>query len=235
MGFLTDLLDNSNMPWITAIILGLLTAISPCPLATNITAIGYISKDIDDKRKVFFNGIFYTIGRAVTYTGLALFIMLGADQFKFSDFLQRYGEKVIGPLLLIIGLFMLDLIRINLPDLQGLSKRMEKKIKWGYGNAILLGLVLALAFCPYSGVLYFGMLIPLSMSSSSGLLLPPIFAVATAIPVIILSWLLAYMVGRVSSFYNMVKSFELWFRRIAAVLFILIGLYYIVRIYIIRF
>jgi sulfite exporter TauE/SafE len=234
MGFLTDLLDNSTMPWITAILLGLLTAISPCPLATNITAIGYISKDVEDKRRVFFNGIFYTAGRAITYTGLALIIMLGADQIKFSGVLQKYGEKIIGPVLLIIGLFMLDLIKINIPGWHNLSEGMQKKKKWGYADAILLGLILALAFCPYSGVLYFGMLIPLSLSSSSGLLLPPIFAVATAIPVIILAWLLAYMVGRVSNFYNKMKTFELWFRRIASVLFIIIGLYHIIRIYFIK-
>jgi cytochrome c biogenesis protein CcdA len=234
MGFLTDLLDTSTVPWITAILLGLLTAISPCPLATNITAIGFISKDVDDRRRVFYNGIFYTAGRATTYTGLALIIMLGADKLQFSGFLQKYGEKIIGPLLLIIGLLMLDLIRINIPGRNNLSNSMQKKRKWRYIDALLLGVVLALAFCPYSGVLYFGMLLPLSLSSSSGLLLPPVFAVATAIPVIILAWLIAYTVSKVSSFYNRIKTFELWFRRITAVLFIIIGLYYIARIFIIK-
>lgn len=234
MEFLTDLLDNSTVPWITAILLGLLTAVSPCPLATNITAIGYISKDVEDKRRVFYNGIFYTVGRVITYTGLALIIMLGADQFKFSGFLQRYGEKIIGPLLFIIGLFMLDILRINIPGWHKLSDSMQKKKRWGYLDAALLGLVLALAFCPYSGVLYFGMLIPLSLSSSSGFLLPPVFAVATAVPVIILAWLIAYTISRVSGFYNRMKTFELWVRRIAAVLFIIIGLYYIIRILFIR-
>jgi sulfite exporter TauE/SafE len=234
MEFLTDLLDNSTVPWVTAILLGLLTAISPCPLATNITAIGYISKDVEDKSKVFYNGIFYTIGRVITYSGLALIIMLGADQIQFSGFLQKYGEKLIGPLLIIIGLFMLDFIKINIPGLKGLFTGMEKKKTWGYFDALLLGIVLALAFCPYSGVLYFGMLIPLSLSSSSGLLLPPIFALATAIPVIILAWMLAYMMHRVSSLYNRLKSFELWFRRFASVIFIIVGLYYIIRIYLIK-
>lgn len=234
MGFLTELLDNSTVPWITAILLGLLTAISPCPLATNITAIGYISRDAKSKKRVFYNGIFYTAGRAITYTGLAAVIMLGADQLQFSGFLQKYGEKIIGPVLLIIGLFMLDLIRINIPGWHNLSDGMQKKKKWGYADAILLGLILALAFCPYSGVLYFGMLIPLSLSSSSGLLLPLIFAVATAVPVIIVAWLIAYMISRVSSFYNRLKAFELWFRRFAAALFVITGLYYIIRIYLLK-
>lgn len=234
MEFLTDLLDNSTIPGITAFLLGLLTAISPCPLATNITAIGFISKDADDRKRVFFNGIFYTIGRAITYTGLAILIILGADQFQFSGFLQKYGEKVIGPLLLIIGIFMLDLLRINFPVFSRISKGLETKKSWRYIDAVMLGLVLALAFCPYSGVLYFGMLIPLSVSSASGLYLPVIFAVATAFPVIILAWFIAYMINRVSSFYNRIRSFELWFRRLSAVLFIIIGLYYIIRIYILK-
>lgn len=234
MGFLTDLLDNSTVPWITAILLGLLTAISPCPLATNITAIGYISKDIEDKRRVFYNGIFYTAGRAITYTVLAMAIILGADQFQVSGFFQKYGEKVIGFLLLIIGLFMINLIRINIPWLKSLSSGIEKKKNWGYIDAVLLGIVLALAFCPYSGVLYFGILIPLSVSSASGLYLPAIFAIATAIPVIMFAWLIAFMVSTVGSFYNRIKSFELWFRRFAAVLFIIVGLYYIIRIYFLK-
>lgn len=234
MEFLTDLLDNSTVPWLTAVLLGLMTAISPCPLATNITAIGFISRDIEDKRRVFFNGLFYTLGRAVTYTGIALIIVLGADQLSFSGFFQKYGEKIIGPALLIIGLLMLNIINFNLPGVSGLTSGMEKKKRWRYIDAALLGLVFALAFCPYSGVLYFGMLIPLSVSSPSGMYLPVLFALATAIPVIILAWLLAYMVSGVGKFYNKIKSFESWFRRSAAIIFILVGIYYIIRIFILK-
>jgi cytochrome c biogenesis protein CcdA len=107
--FLTGILESSSMPWLSALALGLMTAISPCPLATNITAIGFISRDIENKHRVFLNGLLYTLGRALTYTGIALIIFLGADQFKFSGFFQRYGEKFIGPLLIIIGLSCLIL------------------------------------------------------------------------------------------------------------------------------
>ncbi len=160
MEFLTDLLDNSTMPWLTAFLLGLMTAISPCPLATNITAIGFISRDIENRNRVFINGLLYTLGRAITYTAIALIIFLGADQLKFGGFFQRYGEKIVGPLLIIIGLFMLDIFRINFPGFSKLTTRMQNKKRWGYLDAIFLGLVFALAFCPYSGVLYFGMLVP---------------------------------------------------------------------------
>ncbi|MCX6260767.1 MAG: aromatic aminobenezylarsenical efflux permease ArsG family transporter [Bacteroidia bacterium] len=231
MEFLTNLLDNSTMPWITALLLGLMTAISPCPLATNITAIGFISKDIEDRNRVFFNGLFYTLGRAITYIALALIIFLGVDQLKFSGFFQRYGEKFIGPLLIIIGFLMLDIIKIKFPGFGGLTSRLQNKKKWGYLDAVLLGLVFALAFCPYSGVLYFGILVPLTVTSASGLYLPAVFAIATGIPVIILAWVLAYMVSGLGNVYNKIKSFELWFRRIIAVLFIAVGIYYIIRVF----
>jgi len=229
--FLTGILDSSSMPWLTALILGLMTAISPCPLATNITAIGFISKDLENRNRVFLNGLFYTLGRAITYTLIPLIIYFGADQFKFSGFFQRYGEKIIGPLLVLIGIFMLDIVRINFPGFGRLSEKMEKRKTWRYINAVLLGIVFALAFCPYSGVLYFGMLVPLTISSASGLYLPVVFAIATGIPVIIVAWVLAYTVSGIGVVYNRIKIFELWFRRVIAVVFIIVGLYYIFRIY----
>lgn len=219
------------MPWMTAFLLGLMTAISPCPLATNITAIGFIGKDIENRNRVFINGLFYTLGRAITYTAIALIIFLGADQLKFGGFFQRYGEKIIGPLLILIGLFMLDIIKIKFPGFDKLTSGNQDKKSWGYMDALLLGLVFALAFCPYSGVLYFGMLVPLTVSSASGLYLPVIFAISTGIPVIIIAWVLAYTVSGIGNVYNKIKSFELWFRRIIAVLFIAVGIYYIIRVY----
>ena len=219
------------MPWLTALLLGLMTAISPCPLATNITAVGFISRDIENRNRVFINGLLYTLGRAITYTAIALIIFLGADQLKFGGFFQRYGEKIVGPLLIIIGLFMLDIIKIRFPGFNKLNSRMQDKKKWGYLDAIFLGLVFALAFCPYSGVLYFGMLVPLTVTSASGLYLPIVFAIATGIPVIIFAWIIAYTISGIGGVYNRLKSFELWFRRIIAVLFIGVGIYYIVRVY----
>ena len=229
MEFLTNLLDNSTMPWLSAMVLGLMTSISPCPLATNITAVGFISKDIKERNRVFVNGLLYTFGRAISYTVIALVIYFGADQFKFSGFFQIYGEKILGPLLIIIGLFMLDVIKIKFPGMSGLTSKMEAKTKWGYLDAILLGMVFALAFCPYSGVLYFGMLIPMTVASASGLYLPIVFALATGIPVIIFAWILAYTISGIGTAYNKIRTFEIWFRRVIAVLFILVGIYYVVR------
>jgi cytochrome c biogenesis protein CcdA len=231
MDFLTGLLENSTMPWLTALLLGFMTAISPCPLATNITAVGFISKDIENRNRVFINGLLYTLGRAITYTVIPLIIYLGADQFQFSGVLQQYGEKFLGPLLILIGLLMLDLIKINIPGLNRLNTKMQQKTKWGYFDALLLGMLFALAFCPYSGVLFFGMLVPITISSASGLYLPIVFAIATGIPVILFAWVLAFAVSSIGNVYNTVKIFELWFRRIIAVLFMAVGIYYIIRVF----
>jgi cytochrome c biogenesis protein CcdA len=229
MDFLTNLLENSTMPWVTAFVLGLMTAISPCPLATNITAVGFISKDIENRYRVFVNGLLYTLGRAISYTIIPLVIFLGADQFKLSGFFQQYGEKLLGPLLIIIGLLMLDIIKMNIPGVSRLASKMEKKNSWGYFDAISLGMIFALAFCPYSGVLFFGMLVPITISSASGLYLPVVFAIATGIPVIVFAWVLAFSVSSIGGVYNKIKTFELWFRRVVAMLFIAVGVYYMVR------
>ncbi|MFO7790531.1 MAG: aromatic aminobenezylarsenical efflux permease ArsG family transporter, partial [Bacteroidales bacterium] len=216
---------------VTAFVLGLMTAISPCPLATNITAIGFISKDIEDKKRVFISGLIYTLGRAIAYTLLAVIIFIGADQFEISGWFQKYGEKIICPLMLIIGVLMLDLIKINMPGIGNLTKRFQEKSKHTYWDVLLLGILFALAFCPYSGVLYFGMLIPMTVTSASGLYLPVVFALATGIPVIIFAWLIAYTVSGVGKVYNSLKNFEIWFRRVISILFIGVGIYYIILIY----
>jgi sulfite exporter TauE/SafE len=229
--FLHNLMSNSSTPIITAFILGLMTAISPCPLATNITAIGFISKDVQDKRRVFISGLIYTLGRAIAYTLIAVIIFIGADQFEISGLFSKYGEKFIGPLLIIIGLFMLDVFKIKFPGMNKFSDKFKNKSKHTYWDVLLLGVFFALAFCPYSGVLYFGALIPITVSSASGLYLPIVFAIATGIPVIIFAWLIAYTVSGVGKLYNSIKIFEIWFRRVISVLFIIIGIYYIYIIY----
>ncbi|NBC83689.1 MAG: sulfite exporter TauE/SafE family protein [Bacteroidetes bacterium] len=228
--FLTQLISNSSLPFVSAFVLGLMTAISPCPLATNITAIGFISKDVEHQKKVFINGMVYTLGRALSYTLLAVVISIGADQFRISGWFQQYGEKIIGPMLIVIGLLMFDVLKIKFPGMNTLTERFQNGTN-SYLEVLLLGILFALAFCPYSGVLYFGMLVPMTINSASGLYLPLIFAIATGIPVIIFAWLLAYTVSGVGKLYNRLKTFEIWFRRVIAALFIGVGIYYITIIY----
>lgn len=227
MEFLQTIVSQSEIPILTAFVLGLMTAISPCPLATNISAIGFISRDIEDRKKVFVNGLIYTLGRVISYTGLALILFLGANQIDVSLIFQGWGEKILGPLLILIGLFMLDIIKIKVPDLFGITNKIGEKSKGSYWSTLLLGILFALAFCPYSGVLYFGMLIPITITSPNGLYLPVLYAIATGIPVIIFAWLLAFAMNNVGKLYNSIKTFECWFRRIVAILFMMVGLYYI--------
>lgn len=231
MEFLQNWLDATNVPFLTAFILGIMTAISPCPLATNITAIGFISKDIENKKKIFYNGLWYTLGRAVSYTALGVILYFGASTFQIAKFFQSNGEKFLGPLLIVVGVLMFDFIKFKFPGLSKIGDKMQNRKKNNWWSAMLLGIVFALAFCPYSGVLYFGMLIPITISSPSGLFLPFVFAVATGLPVIIVAWLLAFSISSVGGFYNKIKVFEKWFRRVVAVAFIVVGLYYVYIFY----
>ena len=225
MEFLHNLLQSSGTPWVTALVLGLMTAISPCPLATNITAIGFIGKDIHSRKQVFYNGIIYTLGRGISYTSLGLLFYFGVDQALFSGFLQTWGEMMLGPFLIVTGLFMLGIFTLNITLFTSLREKIERKEKQNFWSVLLLGILFALAFCPYSGVLFFGMLIPITLQSASGLALPLIFAIATGIPVIIFAWLIAYSVGSIGNVYNSIKIFEQWFRKALAVLFLGIGVY----------
>ena len=229
MEYLQNLADGSSWPILTAFLLGLMTAISPCPLATNITATAYLSKDIGNKRRVLFNGVFYTLGRMFTYTALGMIFYFGASQFRIAKLLQGVGGMWLGIALVGIGVLMLDVIRLGGISTGKLAEKLgNKKGKKTYLDAFLLGLLFALAFCPYSGVLYFGGLIPMTIASPSGLLLPPVFAIATGLPVIIIAWLLAYSVGNVGKFYNKMNVFQKWFKRIIAAVFIVVGAYYII-------
>jgi cytochrome c biogenesis protein CcdA len=164
----------------------------------------------------------------VTYTTLGTLFFFGASQFKIAGLMQSIGGIWLGVALLLIGIFMLDIIHLNLPGVGKLTEKFSNKEgKKTYWDAFLLGLLFALAFCPYSGMLYFGGLIPMTIASTSGLLLPPIFAIATGLPVIIIAWLLAYSVSNIGKFYNRMNSFQKWFKRVVAAVFIIVGIYYI--------
>lgn len=229
MDWLQTLLDNSSTPTLTAFLLGLLTALSPCPLATNIAAIGFIGKDIEDRKRIFRNGLLYTLGRILSYTLLGVILILvlkeGASMFGIQKTIGTWGELLLGPLLLVIGLFMLLGDRINLPQFgfKGNAEGLAKKGGWG---ALLIGILFAMAFCPTSGVFYFGMLIPMSATATAGYLLPVIFAMATSIPVLAVAWILAFSVQKMGNFYGKMQKIQKWMKHIVGILFLLVGIYY---------
>ncbi len=234
MEWLQSLLDSSTTPAVTAFLLGLLTALSPCPLATNIAAIGYIGKHIDSRRGMFVQGLLYTLGRVVAYTllGVVLIIVVrsGASVFGIQKFIATYGEMMLPPALLLIGLFMLFGDRLRLPSL-GMGDRGERLARRGGVGALLLGVLFALAFCPTSGVFYFGMLIPMSATATMGYLLPVLFALATALPVLVVAWILAFSAGQIGVVYGKMQAIQRWLNIVVGVLFIGIGIYYCVTIY----
>lgn len=228
MEFLQTLLENYNIPILSAFILGLMTSISPCPLATNITATAFISKNIGSKRKVFLSGVIYSLGRAFSYTAIGLILFFGASKFHVGRFFQQNGEKYLGPLLIIFGLIMLNILRLNFFGKFNFAEKLsEKFVNKGLLGSFLIGVLFALAFCPYSGALYFGLLIPMTISSFDGLYLPIVFAIGTGIPVILFTYLLAFTASRIGVFYNRIAQVEKWTRTIAGIVFIITGVYYI--------
>ena len=187
MDFLQNLLDQAQLPAASAFLLGLMTALSPCPLATNITAIGYIGRELQDRRRVLLNGLLYTLGRTITYTVLGLVLYFGASVFEVASLFRGWGEKLLGPLLIVVGIVLLDIIPLRIGGLGALTEKFGKNnAKVGYFGALMMGVLFALAFCPYSGVLYFGMLIPLTVATglSAGLVVsavgPPLEQAASS-------------------------------------------------------
>ncbi len=226
MSFMESM-GSSNIPVVAAFFIGLMTAFSPCPLATNITAVAYISRKIDNSRHTILVGLVYTFGRMVSYAGLAsLIVYVGMNSQEIALFLQAYGEKILGPLLLVIGLVMLEIIQFDISGegkLEGLKEKLGEK---GYIGAFLLGVIFALSFCPFSAVLYFGMLIPLALKSNDGILVPSIFAFATGLPVILSSILLVKSASKIGGMINKAQKVEKTVRRLVAYVFLAVGIYY---------
>jgi hypothetical protein len=228
MEHLQELLNSTEAPLLYGIILGFLTAVSPCQFARNITAIGYISRDIQNPGKVFVNGLFYTLGNAAGYLSLGLILFFGASKFSISRVLISSGNMLLGIVLLVGGILMLDVIKIRFPEGGRLLKLIqEKRFRGNKSDAALLGFILSLSFCPYNAALFFGMLIPMTIASIKGLYLPIVYSITTGLPVAIIAFLLAFSVSGIGIFYNKIKAFLVWFNRVVAVIFIITGAYYI--------
>lgn len=223
-----ELFNNANMPILGALLLGLLTAISPCPLATNITATAYISKTLVGKKNVLLSGLLYTLGLALSYTTIALIIIFGASKFYVAKFFQGNGEKFVGPIMLIIGLIMLNIIKLNFLGKTNFTEKLQDKFKdKGLLGSFLLGALFAMAFCPYSGAMYFGVLIPMSIKSSIGFSLPFFFAIGAGSLVLFFTFLIAFSMQKVGKYFNAITKVEKIMRVVAGFLFLFTGLYYI--------
>ena len=229
MDILQTWLESRDVPVLTAFILGLLTAVSPCPLATNITAIGFISKDINSKNRTFLYGLLYTFGRIVAYSllGALLIFMLrrGIDTFDLQSEVSHWGEVLLSPVLIVVGVLMLVGDRLPLSRFGLNASERSERLRGAWGS-VMLGILFAMAFCPTSGLFYFGMLIPMSASASGGYALPAVYALATGLPVVTVAWTIAYSMSNIAGFYQKMQVFQKWLNRIVAVLFIVVGIYY---------
>jgi cytochrome c biogenesis protein CcdA len=212
----------------SALWLGVLTSISPCPLATNVAAVSFIGKQFASAPRVALSGLFYVLGRMLAYLGLGAALIAGLMSAPYlSEFLQKSMNKILGPVLILVGMVLLDLLRFNLPG-GGVGERMQERVgRGGIWGAGLLGLVFALSFCPVSAALFFGSLIPLAVKHGSGVLFPLVFGVGTGLPVIVFAMMIALGARSVGVLFQKLTRAELWARRITGAIFIALGIYYV--------
>ena len=223
-------METSLIPGFSAIWFGILTSISPCPLTTNIIATTYIGKQIKSSYGTLIAGFFYTIGRALAYVVISfiiVFSLLSVPEISF--FLQENMNKILGPLLIIAGLFVLEILSFSLGGFS-LSENFQKRLGAGsIVGACILGFIFALSFCPISAALFFGSIIPLSLKYESRLVLPFLYGVGTAFPVLLFSLIISYSSRIAGNFFNKLTAVELWLRRITGLLFLIIGIYFCMK------
>lgn len=229
-GLLHQFAEGINIPVLSALFLGLITAISPCPMATNIAAIAYVSRRATERRYAVITGALYTLGRMVSYSIIGiLIIVIGLEIPGVASFLQDWGEKILGPLLIVVGLIMLIIDRFSFGlGAEKLASLGGKVADWGMVGGFLLGIIFALAFCPYSAIIFFGVLIPLALKSTGGVALPAVFAIGTGLPVLIFGILISAGIAKVSTWLNAVARIEKVVRIAVSTIFIGVGIYYVV-------
>jgi len=211
----------------TALWLGVLTSISPCPLASNIAAISYIGKSIAQPRRVLLAGVLYALGRVLMYVLLGSVLIASlVNTVSLSDGLQRKMNQILGPVLILAGMLLLELLRVKAIG-SGPSQALTERVgRWGLCGAMALGALFALSFCPVSAALFFGSLIPLAMATGGSIAMPSLYGVGTGLPVILFAGVIGFGARALSSSFQRVAEMERWARRITGVVFILVGLYY---------
>ena len=211
----------------SALWLGILTSISPCPLATNIAAISYIGRRVGSPRQVLFTGLLYTVGRMLAYLALGILLVASLlSKREISVFLQTHVNKLLGPILILVAMFLLELIRVSFSG-GGMSEKMQKRVDaLGVWGALPLGIIFALTFCPVSAALFFGALISISLKVNSSVAVPSVYGAGTALPVLVFAVIIAVSAGSLGKAFNRLSQIEWWARRITGVLFLAIGIHF---------
>jgi cytochrome c-type biogenesis protein len=211
---------------LSALWFGILTSVSPCPLATNITAISFVSRRTGSPRGVLLSGLLYTLGRALVYTAIGVLLvqsLLSAPTVSLT--LQTWMNRLLGPVLILVGMVLLGLLRISVRS-RGVNERLRRRVeRWGLLGALGLGAVFALSFCPVSATLFFGSLLPLAVKHGSGVLLPLIYGIGTAIPVVVFAIVLAFGARWLGKAFERVTQMERWMRTVTGVVFVGVGIY----------
>ena len=220
-------MEPSLLAVATAVWLGILTSISPCPMATNLVAISFISRNVATPGRVFWTGMLYTLGRTLTYSALGALLVgsvLSIPQVSMA--LQYWMNRLLGPILIVVGMFLLDLLRFNFTASLVTNSLQDHAQSWGTWGAGLLGMIFALSFCPVSAAIFFGSLIPLSLKADSPVALPALYGIGTGLPVALFAVGLAAGVQSLSVTLNRLGEIERWARRATGAVFIAVGLYY---------
>lgn len=210
--------------------LGILTSISPCPLATNIAAVSFITRSLGSSKKVLWSGLLYAAGRMLTYVAIAVLAVASLLSLpEVSFFLETNMHKIIGPLLIIVGIILLEVLPITFHMPLAGNSVQERAGKWGLWGSGLLGIVFALTFCPLSAALFFGSLIPLAIDGKSAVLMPSVYGLATALPVVALALFMAFGVKSIGKIFDKLIQIEKWVRKLTAVVFIGAGIYLLLK------
>lgn len=219
-------MDSWYLNILSAFWLGVLTSISPCPLATNVAAISFVARNLGSSQKVLWSGVLYSVGRMLVYIVIAVLAVASLLSLpEVSFFLETNMHKIIGPLLIIVGIILLDLLPISFST-SFLSNSLQNRAgRWGIWGSGLLGVVFALSFCPLSAALFFGSLIPLAVDGKSAVLMPSAFGIGTALPVVVLALVIAFGVKSLGKFFDRLTQLEKWVRKATAFIFIAAGLY----------
>jgi cytochrome c-type biogenesis protein len=208
--------------------LGILTSISPCPLATNIAAVSFLSKKINHPRMVLWSGLAYTLGRMTAYVVIGVILISSfAGIPATANFLQKYMNKILGPLLVIVGLFLVNVFKLHFPDFSISNERQNKLAEMGILGSFLLGAIFALSFCPISAALFFGSLIPLALKNNFGIAFPFVYGIGTGLPVVIFAIVITLGVQSISRWFDKVTKLEIYMRKVTGIIFVLVGIYFL--------
>jgi cytochrome c-type biogenesis protein len=225
-----ELMQSYYLDIFSALWLGILTSISPCPLATNIAAVSFISRNLGSSKKVLWSGLLYAAGRMLTYVAIAVLAVASLLSLpEVSFFLESNMHKVIGPLLIVVGIILLDVIPVSFSTPLVSSSVQEKAGKWGLWGSGFLGIIFALTFCPLSAALFFGSLIPLAVDGKSAVMMPSVYGLGTALPVVAFALVMVFSVKSIGKIFDRLTQIEKWVRKLTAVIFIGAGIYLLLK------